>query len=186
MCHIFHSSAGPGVRLGSISVLSLFFSVKRQHENKTPPSLRSSSQYNGENRCLKIVAVLTYVRKIDVYFQPQLDPGDIHILYCRNEFSKRGEKKNNFQLHPPSRKFSLQFTTSFQRVQRTLLAQWDIFVPILLLLNFHPEGLLEANRYQNRGVSLFFPPHSHTYSLSDLLQNHMNTSHTIRADGQEV
>ena len=35
-------------------------------------------------------------------------------------------------------------------------------------------------------VPLFFPTDSHPLSLSDLLQNNMSTSHTIRAHAQEV
>ena len=45
---------------------------------------------------------------------------------------------------------------------------------------------LEANHSKNRGVPLFFLTDNHPKSLSDLLQNHLNTSHTIRAHAQEV
>ena len=45
---------------------------------------------------------------------------------------------------------------------------------------------IEANHSENRGVPLLFQTDSHPYSLSDLLQNHMSTSHTIRAHAKEV
>ena len=44
----------------------------------------------------------------------------------------------------------------------------------------------EANQSYNHGVPLFFMTDSHPLSLFDLLQNHMSTSHIIRAHAQEV
>ena len=47
-------------------------------------------------------------------------------------------------------------------------------------------NLLEANHSYNFGLPLFFLTDSHPLSLSDLLQNHMSTSHTIITHEQEV
>ena len=52
-------------------------------------------------------------------------------------------------------------------------------------LNHNKTGL-ESNDSCNYVLPLFFPTDSHPYSLSDLVQNHMNTSHTIRAHAQKV
>ena len=50
------------------------------------------------------------------------------------------------------------------------------------------SGVLEAARGKSLFESwpLFFPTDSYPQSLSHLLQNHMSTSHTIRAHVQEV
>ena len=50
-------------------------------------------------------------------------------------------------------------------------------------------GALELRTLGARGKSLleiFFPTDSHPQYLSDLLQNHMSISHTVRAHLQEV
>ena len=46
--------------------------------------------------------------------------------------------------------------------------------------------VIESNYSLNRGEPLFSPTDSYPQSLSDLLQNHMSTSQTIRAHAQEV
>ena len=48
------------------------------------------------------------------------------------------------------------------------------------------QRIIEANRTSNRRVPLFFLADGYPLSVSDLLQNHMSTSHTIRATAQEV
>ena len=56
--------------------------------------------------------------------------------------------------------------------------------------NFYKEidgTYLEANHSLNCGLPLFsFPTDSYPKSFSDLLQNHMSPSHTIKAHAQEV
>ena len=59
----------------------------------------------------------------------------------------------------------------------------DSFIAMLLYCSI---VTVEANHSLNHGLPLFFQTDSHPYSLCDLLQNYMNTSHTIKAYAQGV